>query len=341
MRFLRALIVSLVFVAIMGLEQARASSGWFAEVLPSKEPKEFIAGIHWADSEVPIETIPKGNDFESMIELKFKFKQEDWNLLKDHEVLQPIDLEGGVFSFKLLLTGEVTPVDIIAVGPYGEVELQKAFVRVPDWTGFRQNGDKSPPNRSFIFSSLGPSYLAYKETNLADFTMIFTTLKFAYQYLIVPPQWELAANFFANLIPLKKSGLSQSVSFLGTNLRIGYVLPYVQDPARLSLMVGVYYSRMLGTGGAFGFQDLILPQIYPTYRIKTRTGNAYSVYLKYVPLGLNFAEHEIAVGGGWEFPVRGGHPASINVDFSDLRLNISSVQHVLLQSASLSVGYGW
>ena len=43
--------------------------------------------------------------------------------------------------------------------------------------------------------------------------------------------------------------------FVGVNLRVGYVLPGLTDPWRLSFLGGVYYTTMLVTGRSISSRD--------------------------------------------------------------------------------------
>ncbi len=318
---------------------------WSAEVLPSQDPKESVQDFRLTELLMPVERKNQGTDFINTINLKFEFSKQDWSLLKDNDQVLPKKTNGIDFEVSIHLLSEVTPVEIIAVGPLGEVEMQKILIRVKDWGVYRKVASENPPKRSYVFTSLGFSYLHYRETSLADFSILTSTLKISYNYLLTPPQWEFNVNGFFNLLPLSKSGTSADVRFIGINVRFGYVFPFVKSPSRLSFLVGVYYSSMLGTGGAFGYKTLIYPQFYPVYRLKDRNGHVYVGYLKYVPLNKSiapsFRERELALGGGVEFPIDNEHPLSFYLDFSDVKLNTSSTGQITNQTTSISVGYGF
>lgn len=321
------------------------ATDWTAEIIPSQDPKETVPAIKWLDDTVPVEIIPQGTDFESRVELRMQFDKPGWNLIKDSNTLEPLNTDSHQYALNIRLTSEVTPFEIIAIGPYGEVEMQKVLIRVLDWQNFRQKSVEGPPKRTYLFASLGISSIAFKETELADFSMIATTLKFTYNYLLTPPQWEFGTNGYLNLLPLKKNGTENTVRFLGLNLRFGYVLPFVKAPARLSFLIGAYFSSMLGTNNQFGYKTLLYPQYYPTFRIKTRQGDAYYVYLKYVPLtssfGLSLKEREWATGFGWEHPLHDGTPLSLSFDFSDFQFLVKSSHEISTTSFTVNLGYGW
>ncbi len=343
--FFSGLVLVLLFSWNLFNPSLARASDWFADLLPSQDPKETVSELKFLDSRVPVEIVPRGADFESHVEIRFQFNKADWSLIRENEQIQPQAGEIGVYTVSARLLSEVTPLEIVAVGPLGEVEMQKVLVRLSEWKVFKEEGAKAPPKRTYVFSSLGFSNLSYEETGLASFSALSSVFKVSYQYLLTPPQWEFGTNAFFNVFPIHMSGMDQPVRFLGVNLRFGYIFPFVKDPSRLSFLIGTYYTRMFGTNDQFGYKTLIYPQFYPTFRKKMRNGDAFYVYLKYVPLvsgiGLSFTEREFAIGGGWEHPIREGHPFSLSVDASDLRLNVTSDHRIITQSFSINLGYGW
>ncbi len=190
-------------------------------------------------------------------------------------------------------------------------------------------------------AGLGPTFLKYRETSLADINELILTGKIFFSRRLTP-QWNIGANLFGNLIHISGSPPSDRVKFLGANVRLGYVLPFIKKPWVVNLMIGAYYSQMLGTPG-FGYSPVLYPQLYPTVSYGLSNGQVFSTYFKFVPIGKKFtsvsaSERELASGMAWSWPMDNLKNAHIFFDVSSFAIRASETISIQSMQTSLSFG---
>jgi hypothetical protein len=78
--------------------------------------------------------------------------------------------------------------------------------------------------------------------------------------------WYNEENFYATLLPLTETGSSDAIHYLGGSVKIGYLFSRTVDPAvwRFRLAGGIYYTTTWVTQNAFGFRNLIGPELVPS-----------------------------------------------------------------------------
>ena len=254
------------------------------------------------------------------------------------------------FSFMVPIEQMVTVVDI------GKVYLNKkiAVERVKITTEFSdirssKPVEKAPPPRkvSFLGVSADLTSITYQETGLANLTELALTGKFSYLLELAPRKWDLGISGFATLLPISTNQAGVSLRFFGINGRMGYVVPWIREPFRFSLLVGGYYTTTMSSGLPFGFRNMFGPQVFPTLRYNVTQSDAVTVYFKYSPIlngsTLTFQSKEVAYGASWGHSLANRHPLSFSVNASQLDLNLDTGTgklDILSQTLSVGVGYG-
>lgn len=331
-------------------------SGWSAPdelkiTIAPAEPKSGTGIQGLQISREPIQPEPGQQNYQiiAKIQVKGTYLREDWHLLvNNNEVTTGKD---GTFRVALAFAGPATQLLFSAVGPRGQIEKQSFALSFPGFA-FWAADLKDPLKKRHSFSAtLGATLLGYEETDSDPLNQIAMTGKMAYTYLLFPPRWDFGASAYMNLATVSTNQPGKTARFLGLNARIGYVVPGVQEPWRLSLMSGVYWVSMFVTGNEFGFNNLMGPQVFPVLRKMMPSGDSIVGYGKFSPVGsglsfLNLGNREIAFGASYIHRLSGFHALSVGLDFSDLRLSIpnedqSAIVDIASRSISLGVGYAW
>ncbi len=204
------------------------------------------------------------------------------------------------------------------------------------------------PNRWWFDGSVGMSFLDYSQPyqNLG-LTQMGLTAKIGTLFAIKPKKWDLLfsvySTIFASPIARQPETLPTTL-FLGTNIRIGYHLP--RDSFSLfnwkyRIYGGWYSWSMLGQT-TYGLRLLTGPQLFLFAEHEPwKNGNTSFTYMKLGLLAeglstLSFDNGEVAVGGGYAFPMFGRQwTASLDI----ARASLMSADHTkLLQLLSVSTG---
>ncbi len=312
--------------------------GVTAQLVRSILPKEQIVDLQWETTYLEIEPKVYGQKTQPEVVLNgILSKRKEWTLIWSSDWSLTISKDEQPFALVVPIQNDITPVELQAIGPMGEVEIEKIYLHASEWKTVLEQLQKKPPLRSFPTTALGYSFIQYEEDGSINLTLHALTGRISYQYLVFPPHWDLALNVFATFTP-------STAKFVGANLRFGYVIPWITEPWSFRLLGGIAYLNMIVAGDSFGYHSLVYPQIYPILSKVFKNGTSAYVYLKYVFAGpntplLNFKEREIAMGGGWIYPLSSGHPIVLSIDVADLRIHIRSEHHTF--STSLNLGYGW
>ena len=267
----------------------------------------------------------------------------------------PIPMKGnGVgqksFSFMVPIEQMVTVVDVgkIYLNKQIAVERLKIVTEFSDIRSFKPV-EKAPPPRkvSFLGVSADLTSISYQETGLAKLSEFALTGKFSYLLELAPRKWDLGISGFATLLPISTNQAGVSLRFFGINGRMGYVVPWIREPFRFSVLVGGYYTTTMSSGLAFGFRNMCGPQVFPTLRYNLTQNDAISIYFKYSPIlngtSLTFQSKEFAYGASWGHSLANRHPLSFSVNASQLDLNLDTGTgnlDILSQTLSVGVGYG-
>ncbi len=348
---------------VYGVEYASASSSeeWQVTLTRSQVANEKVKKLVWDAEEFSIDFQKVGFEVKPVVNLTGKFTREDWGLVWDKEHLIDPKTNQTEFSFVITLTEEKTPLQLVAVGPkeevemddqlveLGEIETEKITLEVKDWEKLKQELEKQRVKRYSIMAALGLTSLTYQETGTDSkyptYNMIGLTAKGSYQYLLVPQRWDFVASSFFTVLPIMDNLTNISGRFFGLNLRAGYTVPYVKDPWKLMVLGGLYYTTTIVSSNEFGFKHMTGPQIYPLVQRTLNNGDLVSAYFKFSPVAsgfglLSLSSREIAFGGGFTHWLNNGHPLHLLLDFSNIQISIEN-QKSTATTFTLSSGYGW
>jgi hypothetical protein len=294
-----------------------------------------------------------GSSLESTAYIEGKLKRanaKDWRILwQDREFeVRP----SGAFSLEIPYNTDLGALELMAVGASGEVEyfFYKLSASIPVPKPVEKSSDKSSeksPGRSglkkknkrfYISPGLGVTMISYTQTGFDPYSATVLTAKVSANYLLFPPNWDLGGTAFATALTLSHSG-PVPVRFIGVNLRMGYVFPKIQEPWRIALYGGWYYSTMLASDETFGYLNVSGPQLFPTMRRTLGNGHVITGYLKFSPISqalslMSFSNNEVALGLGYVIPTA-KHNYSINVDYARLTYSDGSTT---LTSSNITLG---
>ncbi len=305
------------------------------------DPEPKVSGLSWATL-TPIVQIRKLDDGSTgnYVTLEGKFSYSGTTLIIDSRPV-PITFTNG-FSLEMRLFEPRTAVDLETINETGDSEHERIYVV---FEGKRQLDQKAEElkkeQRAHIVCGLANTVISYQDTRIPTVFEDAVTGKLSFTNVIVPPHIDAGVSAYFTLLPLHSSA-TQTFRFLGLNARAGYILPGIDEPWRVSLLGGIYYTTMLVPEENFGFTSLIGPQLFPVIRRKFKNGESAVGYFKYSPLGphlsgLSFSNREIAAGGAYNWPMNTSS-FSLTLDIADLAVVIDGVK---IRSTSLSLGFGY
>ncbi|MEK6579955.1 MAG: hypothetical protein AABZ55_12065 [Bdellovibrionota bacterium] len=312
------------------------------QLIQMKTVLDTIPELKWGAKSAKIEvvSVPEGEAY--FVSVPGSFNAEDTALLTDRE--QVAISEKGDFLLKIPVKGENSSVDFLSVSPFGTLKREKLGVSFPGWNAFLAKR-KSPAlgtRRFFVTPSLGLTLINYTQTGLTPFSETALTGKVSALYYLAP-RWDIGLASFFTLIPVTSTVPENKIRFLGVNGRIGYVVPWVKSPWRLSLMTGVYFTTTFVPGSTFGFENMTGPQLFPVLTRVWNNGRSSTFYFKFSPVTAQFtplalSNREIAGGGSYGFRLKNGHAMSIAMDVSSIQLTLENTQ-IKATTFSLGVGY--
>lgn len=268
------------------------------------------------------------------------FADNDWTLVSE---AAPIPRQpDNTFEHWHTLESPSSIVEILAISPLGEVERETYVAQISRWPVETVAPPKAFRRKWTLTPNIGVSILSFSETGMSDVNQKALTAKFNVAYTLTP-LWDTGVSGYFTLMPISSSP-SGTARFLGINLRTGYAIPSIEDPWRVAISAGFYYTSMFVSTDLFGFRNMMGPQLFPSIRRTLKNGNNISGYLKFSPISNNatsisFSSSELALGGAYTIVQRNFHPLSITLDIAKLSLQIETVK-MLSTSYSLGVGYG-
>lgn len=200
---------------------------------------------------------------------------------------------------------------------------------------------RSPFHRKLYTSpSLGVTSVHYKEGD-TNYSAIALTGKISTRYAL-SPRWDLGGSMYLTLMPLKQTPSDNTARFLGVNARIGYSPKIIPSPWRLSLLTGLYYTRMFVSNDAFGFTDMVGPQLFPVLARLFSTGDSAMIYLKFSPVTnqlslLSFSNRELAAGFTFARLMKNGHALTFSLDYANMSLDFTTLK-AITNTLTFSVG---
>ncbi len=322
-----------------------------------------IDDLKWeTEKPVPVSLQDEMTEVRLYAVISGKYTREDWALLHDSN---RITAKGSKFEIKVLLEGKITNLDLIAVGPDGDLQKERIMVVFDRWDEYQTSRSGLRGGKRWTFTpGVGITYLSYNQppkTKYPPLTQISITPKASFQFVIKPPSIDIATSVFYTALPLYKSPSHLYIQVLGANLRLGYVLPFVPDPWRVSLQAGGYYNTVVaapkvqtktGKANSYGYRNISGPQIFPSVRRIFKNGDSASTYLKYSPIMYEFSflgirNREIAVGFAWGRSLKSGFLANknlfVSVDAADLEVykKPKDTEGLIVRTVTVGMGLGF
>jgi hypothetical protein len=330
--------------------QRSATAGDFRLKLVSEfDPKEVIEDLRWdqsRDTQEPLLQVKEKSSVEKKVQTYFvilqgSFQKKHRNLIFKNKAVALSN--GGRFSIEVQIQSERQEFTISEVDEAGNVSSQKFQILCPEWEQITSVSTDLPSKKWSVSPGVGFTVATYQQTGITSFTETALTLKVAADYAIAGP-WDIGVNAYYAMLPITTSQKGVTLTFLGLNLRTGFRLLKPESSWGLSIMGGIYYATTF-TSGAFGYQNVQGPQIYPVLRRKFSGGKSGWLYLKYSPIfdGTDFvslSNSEIAIGGGYTVKAfSNGSAVAVSLDLALLSLQASSTQRVQSNTYSIGANY--
>ncbi len=303
-----------------------------------------IKDLQWQGGDQVLERVgDTESDTRVFAFLRGKYPNLDWSFTWNGRKIKRED--DGKFMMRLPLSDTKTSFRFIAISPRGIIERETVVIYAPKFEKLARK-PKIRYKRHFFTPGLSATYLQFDHNIRAiyKFSEVALTAKLGYRYLWLPPNWDVGISGFVTALPLSTTG-PESIRFIGFNFRVGYVLPFVTSPWRVSIFAGTYYNTMAFHSGRFGYKNANGPQIYPTIERELNSGSSIFVYFKFSPVSnrfdfLDLESREIAGGGGYRFSLPNQDTIGVALDYADFNMKIDRSQ-VSTRSFSLGVNYGF
>ncbi len=291
-----------------------------------------------ANLSFPAEPVPVNP--EGFVVIRGRYNQADWNILFSQK--RVARNKAGDFLLKIPINQPTTEVELLEVGPLGQVNREKMnFVFVGDFKAYSARNQDTQKALGLSIG-VGPSYISYTESGLPDRTQIAITAKAAFTRMLFPPHWDFGLSGYYTVMPVSVSP-EPGIRFLGLNARVGYIVPGIKAPWRFAVMGGYYFTTSMVEGDAYGFKNMAGPQLFPVLSKRINPNTALGGYFKLSPVTsgaepLAFRNRELAFGMSFTRFLKNAKSWNISLDIASFKLNISNIA---ISSTSYSLGFGY
>lgn len=199
------------------------------------------------------------------------------------------------------------------------------------------------PEANHFFPQVGIVRHNYQQ-DITQYESTDLNLIIGYRRVLNGP-WHFDSDANVTLLTMEQKGSNSTTRFAELNLRAGYSIPIFDEPWRFTLFGGVYAATMIVDQDRYGYQPLVMPQLYPEMRRVFQGGNILSFYAKWVPTNqdvgkwLEGSEQAFSVGGRWGIPGIYGHPLMFNFEWGKLNYKPKNSQS-LIHSEAITLGIG-
>jgi hypothetical protein len=323
----------LAFAAALFPETCLAADRKAAIVRPAAR----LEGLQFSTEAPPLQRDTTRAEPHSIVFVEGTFRRQGWYILLGNRPLQ-VSPKDGSFRLRVPYSPRPRSFTFKAVGPHGSTVAESITIRFPPRDPLRTPDGRPPSPWGQLSLGANLSAISYKDSRIADFSELGLTVKGSYTKALWGSTWDVGASFYFTALTLSSS-TGETARFLGVNGRIGYVLPAVREPWRLTLLGGTYYTTMFVPSRRFGFKSMAGPQLFPVLRLR-RGGVSIVGYLKFSPVtdGTQFlaiSNREVAGGGAYLIPLKRGGVVSFTLDVANLALKIRTVT---ISSTSVSLG---
>lgn len=291
------------------------------------------------------------------VKIRGTLNKLDWSLFCEDDASCPnpsiqVDPKTGEFEAEIVIGKGKTDLVLLAVGPSGEIERHPFQTKVgrgwpdselvaapePTPTATPAGTQVVVTGGGIIYLGLAPTFLRHEESGFNAINEGTFTAKIGFQTVIgknPAKLWTFTMFNFFTLPPFSYTR-EPTISYLGINLRIGRPFSKPVAPLKLTLSGGLYYLTSFSQQNAFGFSNLIGPQVVGALDYTRKNGQIIIGRLKISPVmgGILPTGAEIALGGNYVF-AKNKVPLSIDLDISDLRFTVSDTR---VRVFSLSAG---
>jgi hypothetical protein len=292
-----------------------------------------------------------GEDYKTAIEehegkarefviIKGKFSKPQFHLVYEGEKIKTSETGDVEIKIPVEPHSSTVVVPFRVVGPLGEVQEEKVTfgiihrIQIPE-----------DPSRIYFTPEAGVSWISYRETSKTDYSEFALTLKASARRQIFNPSWDIASNAFFTAFPLNQN-YAASARFLGVNFRLGYTLPLIQAPWKVSLHGGWYYTTMRVAQNQFGFTNMAGPQIFSVIQRTLKSNDIARGYIKISPVSSSatsslwsFKNRELALGGAYVHFLPNGHTLLATIDWARFDI-VFPRQTIQVNSLTIGAGYG-
>jgi hypothetical protein len=301
-----------------------------------------VAGLAILNPGPRVLIVSKAGTISYTATIEGRFKVPESSLLWKGRIIE--QQPDGRFSLTIQVTAPSMKLELDAISSLGQIDKEKIVIHFPHWEAFKRDAADKPPKSRFFSVGGGLSMIAVSDSRVEKFTELGLTLKGSYAQPLFAPNWDMGVSTYFTALPFG-ANRSDSIRFLGVNLRVGYVIPKIREPWRVSLQGGLYYTTMFVQSASFGFQNMAGPQLFPTIRRVFRKGDAVSGYFKFSPVSSDFSfdspeNHEIAAGIAYSRPVFNGKSLGISFDASSLHVLVEAVEIGTI-TYTLGLSYGF
>ncbi|MDR3608230.1 MAG: hypothetical protein P4M08_12740 [Oligoflexia bacterium] len=314
---------------------------WTAQLRIKKTAlNKEIAGLTFAESEVPISLRPQGDKLRPLIAVHGHFRRPGWALYAGKVLLVPAgpaDANRADFSLYLYLKDRYDTATFTARGPKGETETEQIIVLSPDAQEFSIR-----PGWGELVFSIGATSFYYYQTQYGNFSSHTGLLQLAY----TTPDWRsnfgLLAKVQTTLLTFSSSPSGLGPQLIEGKLDGSYKLrPLLKKKLELKALLGVSYLSMLSNGSPFGFANLLAGEagVSATYSLGPRSGLIGD--FRYIPLSgiISFSQCGVDMDFGWTRTLQNRHRVEIGLGYFGYAYQPNTTTVVRASTLSLRLGY--
>ena len=307
-----------------------------------------IEGLKLREDRLDLKSVQRKGRKLRYVRLQGRYARKGWVLRFKNKTIVGRRSSKRTFSIKIPIKRKELKLGLVAYGPGRRKEKEVLIFRVER----NRQQDVKPvardrePKKEILTArnekswrlhlGVGGTSLSYTESGIPDYSGLLITPKVGAWFKLAE-RWDIDVNGYANLLAVSNDPSDSSVQFFGMNGRVGYLI-LSQSSFDFTMSAGLYFvtTSASNTAGAFGFQNLIGLQFYPSFRFKLSDRNSVSLYAKYSPiLGLSLADRELAFGTAFVHQLRNGDLVSIGLDFANTSFLINAT---LIESTALNLG---
>lgn len=247
-----------------------------------------------------------------------------------------------LIALSLAFTGKTAWTDEFTLNPQQKTTVENENQPHSEQPSSELQQQQGTSFRRHLYTSptIAISSIHYKEGSIR-YSAITLSGKVSTRYAL-SPRWDLGGSAHLTLLPVQQTSGGNTARFLGVNARVGYSPEFPPSPWRLSILTGLYYTRMIVSNDAFGFTDMVGPQLFPVLARRFSQGDSAMIYLKLSPVTnklslLSLSNREMAAGFTFAHLTQQERVITFSLDYANMALEFTGVK-VLANTISLGAG---